>query len=71
MSRIGALRISGTRRIQRLVELVGPPPARLPAAAWPRCWGRASAWQVWLRSRRTVAIRRPSVTKTTRSGQAL
>jgi hypothetical protein len=43
MSRIGALRISGTRRVQRLVELVGPPPARLPAEVWPRYWGRASA----------------------------
>lgn len=43
MSRSDALRISGTRRVQRLVELVGPPPARLPVELWPRCWGRASA----------------------------
>lgn len=34
-----ALRISGTRRMQRLVELVGPVPDRLAAADWPRCWG--------------------------------
>lgn len=34
-----ALRISGTRRIRRLVELVGPAPSRLPAGTWPRCWG--------------------------------
>jgi hypothetical protein len=41
--RIGdALRISGTRRVARLVELVGPPPARLPAGAWPRYRGRAA-----------------------------
>lgn len=36
-----ALRISGTRRIQRLVELVGPLPQGLPAEQWPRYWGRA------------------------------
>jgi hypothetical protein len=42
MSRIDALRISGTRRMQRLVELVGPVPARLPAEVWPRCWGRTA-----------------------------
>jgi hypothetical protein len=35
-----ALRISGTRRIQRLVELVGPPPCTLPGDRWPRYWGR-------------------------------
>jgi hypothetical protein len=35
-----ALRISGTRRVQRLVELVGPVPARLSGEHWPRCWGR-------------------------------
>ncbi|NMI01260.1 hypothetical protein [Pseudonocardia acidicola] len=38
-----ALRISGARRMQRLVELVGPPPERVPAAAWPRYWGRNGA----------------------------
>ncbi|MHA6792182.1 hypothetical protein ACVGVM_01465 [Pseudonocardia bannensis] len=38
-----ALRISGTRRMQRLVELVGPPPIGVPAAAWPRYWGRSEA----------------------------
>lgn len=35
-----ALRISGTRRVQRLVELVGPVPARLSGEHWPRYWGR-------------------------------
>lgn len=35
------LRISGTRRMQRLVELVGPPPPQLPVDQWPRCWGRS------------------------------
>lgn len=34
------LRISGTRRVQRLVELVGPVPARLSGEHWPRYWGR-------------------------------
>lgn len=38
-----ALRISGTRRVQRLVELVGPVPARVPSADWPRYWGRAAS----------------------------
>lgn len=38
-----ALRVSGTRRVQRLVELVGPPPAGVPPAEWPRCWGRRPA----------------------------
>ncbi len=38
----GALRISGTRRVARLVELVGPPPTRMAAAAWPRYRGRAA-----------------------------
>ena len=38
-----ALRISGTRRVQRLVELVGPAPARADIADWPRCWGRAAS----------------------------
>jgi hypothetical protein len=42
-ARIGsALRISGTRRVARLVELVGPPPGRVPAAEWPRYRGRAA-----------------------------
>jgi hypothetical protein len=40
LSRIPALRISGTRRVQRLVELVGPVPPRLSGEAWPRYWGR-------------------------------
>ena len=35
-----ALRISGTRRVQRLVELVGPVPARAVTEDWPRYWGR-------------------------------
>lgn len=35
-----ALRISGSRRVQRLVELVGPVPARLATKDWPRYWGR-------------------------------
>jgi hypothetical protein len=35
-----ALRISGTRRIQRLVELVGPAPCKLSGEHWPRYWGR-------------------------------
>jgi hypothetical protein len=42
-ARIGggtALRISGTRRVQRLVELVGPVPPRLSSENWPRYWGR-------------------------------
>jgi len=38
----GALRISGTRRVARLVELVGPPPARVPSGVWPRYRGRAA-----------------------------
>lgn len=37
-----ALRISGARRMQRLVELVGPPPPGVADAAWPRYWGRSS-----------------------------
>jgi hypothetical protein len=37
-----ALRISGTRRMQRLVELVGPAPPGIPAGAWPRYWGRSA-----------------------------
>ncbi len=35
-----ALRISGTRRVQRLVELVGPVPSTLSGEHWPRYWGR-------------------------------
>jgi hypothetical protein len=35
-----ALRISGTRRVRRLVELVGPAPTGIPEAQWPRYWGR-------------------------------
>lgn len=35
-----ALRISGIRRVQRLVELVGPAPPGIAADQWPRCWGR-------------------------------
>jgi hypothetical protein len=38
-----ALRISGTRRVQRLVELVGPAPSGVPAGDWPRCWGRRTS----------------------------
>lgn len=37
-----ALRIGGTRRVARLVELVGPPPLRVPPDAWPRFRGRAA-----------------------------
>lgn len=36
-----ALRITGARRIHRLVELVGPPPDGVDPAEWPRYWGRA------------------------------
>ncbi|MGQ0574289.1 MAG: hypothetical protein ACT4RN_08800 [Pseudonocardia sp.] len=35
-----ALRVSGARRMQRLVELVGPPPRGLAPDRWPRYWGR-------------------------------
>jgi hypothetical protein len=38
----GALRISGTRRVARLVELVGPAPDRMPAGTWPRYRGRTA-----------------------------
>lgn len=38
-----ALRISGTRRVQRLVELVGPRPPGVPAPEWPRYRGRNQA----------------------------
>jgi hypothetical protein len=30
-----ALRINGRRRINRLAELIGDPPAAAPAEAWP------------------------------------
>jgi hypothetical protein len=40
ISRGPALRISGARRLSRLVELIGPAPAGLAAAEWPRYWGR-------------------------------
>lgn len=40
VGRGAGLRISGVRRVQRLVELVGPPPPGLDAAQWPRSWGR-------------------------------
>lgn len=40
VGRVPALRISGTRRVRRLVELVGPLPARLTERDWPRCRGR-------------------------------
>ncbi|MEJ3652190.1 hypothetical protein WEH80_04190 [Actinomycetes bacterium KLBMP 9759] len=43
LSRIPALRISGTRRVQRLVELVGPIPPRVAPDAWPRYWGRTAS----------------------------
>lgn len=33
-----ALRISGSRRVRQLVELVGPPPPRLAPEDWPRYW---------------------------------
>lgn len=35
-----ALRISGTRRVQRLAELVGPVPPNIATQDWPRHWGR-------------------------------
>ena len=38
-----ALRISGTRRVQRLVELVGPVPPRADRADWPRYWARRAS----------------------------
>jgi hypothetical protein len=38
-----ALRISGTRRVQRLVELVGPVPPRADRADWPRYWARTAS----------------------------
>jgi hypothetical protein len=38
-----ALRISGTRRVARLVELVGPVPPGAAMAEWPRYWGRTAS----------------------------
>jgi hypothetical protein len=43
VSRGPALRISGARRVQRLLELVGPVPARLAPVDWPRYWGRTAS----------------------------
>ncbi|WP_300012322.1 hypothetical protein [Pseudonocardia sp.] len=40
VARSTALRISGTRRVGRLVELVGPVPTGVPDEQWPRYWGR-------------------------------
>jgi hypothetical protein len=37
-----ALRISGARRVQRLVELVGLVPERVSTADWPGCRGRST-----------------------------
>lgn len=42
VGRGAALRVSGARRLQRFVELVGPPPTGLDAGQWPRYWGRAA-----------------------------
>ena len=42
VGRGAALRISGTRRIARLVELVGPAPPQLAPTDWPRYWGRTA-----------------------------
>ena len=38
-----ALRISGARRVRRLVELVGPVPERITGTDWPRHWGRSAS----------------------------
>jgi hypothetical protein len=38
-----ALRISGARRVRRLVELVGPAPERITGTDWPRYWGRSAS----------------------------
>jgi hypothetical protein len=43
LSRGPGLRISGARRLARLVELVGPAPPRMAAAEWPRYWGRRAS----------------------------
>ncbi|WP_344424375.1 hypothetical protein [Pseudonocardia ailaonensis] len=37
-----ALRLSGARRMHRLVELVGPAPDGVDPAEWPRHWGRSA-----------------------------
>lgn len=42
LARANALRISGARRMARLVELVGPPPPGVAAHDWPRYWGRTA-----------------------------
>ena len=44
-ARVGgaALRISGARRVRRLVELVGPVPERITSTDWPRYWGRTAS----------------------------
>lgn len=36
LGRLPGLRISGTRRVERLVELVGPAPAMIDPGGWPR-----------------------------------
>lgn len=43
VGRGAALRISGTRRVKRLVELVGPAPQRVATEDWPRYWGRTAS----------------------------
>jgi hypothetical protein len=43
VGRGSALRISGTRRVARLVELVGPVPPGAATAEWPRYWGRTAS----------------------------
>ncbi len=58
VGRGAALRISGARRIARLVELVGPAPPRVAPADWPRYWGRTRTLTGWLRSRGTGRARR-------------
>lgn len=40
VGRGAALRISGARRLARLVELVGPVPSGVASGDWPRYWGR-------------------------------
>jgi hypothetical protein len=42
VGRGSALRISGARRVARLVELVGPAPPGVAPSDWPRYWGRAA-----------------------------
>jgi hypothetical protein len=41
-TRGAALRISGARRLARLVELVGPAPLGVVPGDWPRYWGRTT-----------------------------